>query len=552
MSTDRTTINSFAVCNADMGNDVLDDNNNSSSNEQRTQHDDNDRGDDIIINDAPFEWLTNFQSLMHLVSPSRIVFGESSLDSSTSLKNGISSKLYSHQHHPSLSTSNGIIKLNALHVGCGTSTCGEEMLDIQECLATNTSDSVSSNNNMNNKADVQQRREVVYHLQYGHVVNVDVDKDALEVMERRWTTTQHIMKSKKQLKERKMEVRRIEWRYLDFNDESSCRSALDPIYEAATTAAATTDRPNNKEVSGGYFDLVFDKSTLDCLLCSETDVVAGFLCEVYRALRVPSICSSTATDLDGTPSCCHENSAGDTTASSSIPSSWGGIYVLISFHPVDFIEQILTQLPGAEWDVVHEVVKRRVGSIGKAGKDGGVTDNEAVDGNNDHDGSNLHVEEVVATKSHFAWSSGTFQPDDNYRKTVNVFTCRRKRNTPTSPYILDRELVRRYIEKCCNDWYQTTNPMVTVQREGQLRLDFLNATRNGPSPHSTKNEDGAVLDLKQCYSILFTEAEKEHLTYEYFIEDWEAYCKRRESQKDALSREGMTVDIALDFLREMQ
>eukprot|EP00970_Alexandrium_tamarense_P002617 scaffold367_cov202-Alexandrium_tamarense.AAC.29 len=313
MSTDRTTINSFAVCNADMGNDVLDDNNNSSSssNEQRTQHDDNDRGDDIIINDAPFEWLTNFQSLMHLVSPSRIVFGESSLDSSTSLKNGITSKLYSHQHHPSLSTSNGIINLNALHVGCGTSTCGEEMLDIQECIATNTSDSVSSNNNMNNKADVQQRREVVYHLQYGHV--------------------------------------------------------------------------------------------------------------------------------------------------------------------------ILTQLPGAEWDVVHEVVKRRVGSIGKAGKDGGVIDNEAVDGNNDHDGSNLHVEEVVATKSHFAWSSGTFQPDDNYRKTVNVFTCRRKHNTPTSPYILDRELVRRYIEKY-----------------------------------------------------------------------WEAYCERRESQKDALSREGMTVDIALDFLREMQ
>ena len=52
---------------------------------------------------------------------------------------------------------------------------------------------------------------------------------------------------------------------------------------------------------GGCFDLVLDKSTLDCLLCAETSVVAQFLCEVYRALRIPtsdfSECNSSGRNI---------------------------------------------------------------------------------------------------------------------------------------------------------------------------------------------------------------------------------------------------------------
>ena len=93
--------------------------------------------------------------------------------------------------------------------------------------------------------------------------------------------------------------------------------------------------------------------------------------------------------------------------------------------------------------------------------------------------------------------------------------------------------------------------MVTPQRETLLRELFLKQTSLTLTP--------TTLDLKQCYDILFTEAEKEHLTYDFFLEDWVTYCEQQHGGSDKVgvsntefSRDGMTVDVALDFLREMQ
>ena len=100
--------------------------------------------------------------------------------------------------------------------------------------------------------------------------------------------------------------------------------------------------------------------------------------------------------------------------------------------------------------------------------------------------------------------------------------------------------------------------MVTSEREKQLRIAFLEAAAATMNIKSELGEDrelvssDVVLDLKQCYEILFTDAEKEHLAYEYFLEDWEAYCERLGKGDTIHPREGMTVDIALDFLKEMQ
>ena len=422
------------------------------------------------VSGSPFEWLTNFQSLRHLLLPSFIV-GDIRPSSAESASDA-----------PTLN-------LNALHVGCGTSTVGESLLCLRE------------------------KEFGGYQLQYGHVVNVDIDQDALDVMQHRWKQrllqTQGIDN---------IELGVMDWRHLDFKSEESCRLALDPLYRSLLQRPPSN--PHND--LGGYFDLVLDKSTLDCLLCSETDVVAVFLCEVYRALKVPN------------PSPDHPH---------------GGVYVLVTFHPVEFIQQLLSGLPGAHLEITYEVIKRKADIVNTIDA---LEVEEVVSGTNQLKFEHETPKELPTVSS--AWSSGSFNPDENYRKTITVFTCRRKLN-PTQgisnqTYTLDRRLVREHVESTCDKWYQTASPMVTNEREATLREDFQKAVVSQHGAESTLNED-VLLDLKTCYELMFTEEEKQVLPYDYFIEDWEAYCQN-ESRAVEFSRQGMTIQTAIDFLQEMQ
>ena len=88
--------------------------------------------------------------------------------------------------------------------------------------------------------------------------------------------------------------------------------------------------------------------------------------------------------------------------------------------------------------------------------------------------------------------------------------------------------------------------MVTDEREKKLRFDFESAVAS-----QVKRADSSApvsLDLKTCYELLFTAEEKQVLSYDYFIEDWEAYCTNINRE----DRHRMTIDTALDFLKEMQ
>mmetsp|Transcript_21779 Transcript_21779/g.44475 ORF Transcript_21779/g.44475 Transcript_21779/m.44475 type:complete len:599 (+) Transcript_21779:153-1949(+) len=582
---------------------------------------------------APFEWLTNFRSLRHLIFPSRIIFDNHSADAASpadaqtdSEDNETESSAWIDDENDRRNT----ICLNALHVGCGTSTVGESLWNLRE---TRTIDATKGFNTVNSA--IKWRGKKV-QLRYGHVLNVDVDKEALGVMECRWNRRQsqrndvHDNKGSKfyatnfkSNSEIKPTIAGMEWSHLDFGDESSCRSALDPIYsrlhhrrenyqenidettanlstsmlieddaktatsyatiekEDWATTAKTTPALNSRISSlrdrGGYFDLVLDKSTLDCLLCSETEVVTGLLCEVYRALRVPGV---------------HFNNKKVIT-SDAIDGSldWGGVYVLVTFHPKEFIEKLLVDLPGAEWDVVHEVVTREVEDIvygSRSSKcNGARSESEATSESQKFIKSNSREHHLndTADSSSSAWATGTFQPDENYRRNVNVFTCRRRRcfkhqNQPSLLFTLDREKVRRHIEQTCDEWYRQTNPMVTAQREEEIRLAFsreLSSIADGSGERSKLASHDKMLDLNACYEILFTVAEKEHLTFEYFFEDWEAYFLERhrhlqgKNESDVenkaiehtggmgrefisvgCSKNRMTVEVALDFLREMQ
>ena len=385
------------------------------------------------------------------------------------------------------------VKLNALHVGCGTSTVGESLLLLKEhvCVFDTCLD-----------GDVPQR----YCMQYGHVVNVDIDNAALDSMQRRWK------RLFEQNNHSNNDMGQMDWRYIDFAKEETCRDALDSFYR-----------------ENGCFDLVLDKSTFDCLLCAESEAVTGLLCEVYRALRVPDKIG-TNDDVD----CDH--------------LVWGGVYVMITFHPVEFVREMLTTLPNADWMVEHEIIRREVEDIRNDGENCASAVQEIISRYDKQSECIIstgirqqqHIESDSQQTSISAWSSGTFEPNENYRRTISVFTCRRLPSNKSRPScILDHEEVRNHVEQCCNNWYKTTNPMVTNERETEISLAFANASTN----------DNGALELKQCYDILFTELEKEHLPFDYFLEDWEAYCRAHD---DVTIEDCMTLKVALDFLREMQ
>ncbi|KAL3809594.1 hypothetical protein ACHAXA_005810 [Cyclostephanos tholiformis] len=435
------------------------------------------------IIDAPFEWLTNFRSLRHLVLPSRVAFGRDPSSSSSSSSSRRTASLYGHRSTGMTSS----LSLNALH---------------------RTGDGVL--------------------LRYENVINVDNDARALDGMRRRWEGMRphRITEGRDGADDSDMNGgcsgnNNMEWIYLDFNSDEACRLAMDGVYRrlhAAKRGGSTSSCDGDE--SGGCFDLVFDKSTLDCLLCAETSVVARFLCEVYRALRVPH-------NIPPTSNC---NNRDIDTSSEFSPR--GGVYVLVSFHPAEFVKNLLMRLPGADWHVEHEVIRREVEDVTHMHGEVDVVVDEV-----DHDPSyyNAPTEQVVtATKD-----SAVLLPASN---------------------LLDCEEVRMHIEGTCDEWYQATNPMVTSEREEQLRAAFacvpvskMNTAGDdrGGEYDAELSCDGVALDLKTCYEIIFTEAEKEHLAYEHFVEDWCAYC-RRADRDGPIYHDGMTVSIALDFLREMQ
>jgi hypothetical protein len=230
----------------------------------------------------------------------------------------------------------------------------------------------------------------------------------------------------------------------------------------------------------GYFDVVLDKSTLDCTLCSD-EATAGLLCEVYTSLRPDH-----------------------------------GVYVVISFHHVDMLLPLLRDCPGTDWIVTHHIIRREVeDTIGKNAEKKRLIHSEPEPRLDKNEGT--------------AWSTGSFQPTEEYRRTVNVMICQRQAHGEVE---LDREKVRLHIHETNDEWFRQTNPMLTRTRHDELQRMFQDRS----------------LGIRMCYSVLFTAAEREHLTYDYFLEDWSAFMENRPN----LTRETMSFETAVEFLKEMQ
>jgi hypothetical protein len=327
----------------------------------------------------------------------------------------------------------------ALHVGCGTSILGEWLSD---------------------------------RFGFDWVANMDINPHALAWLQARW--------EKRQQKQ-------------PCHDSTVLSSSLQVQDQPKQTIHCVDIAVDSiSDIPSGGMDLVMDKSTLDCGLCTG-EMTIGLLREVYRCLRDD-----------------------------------GGIYLVISFHHVDFILPLLQNCPGAKWKVTTTTIRRQVEDL--------VTNRPLTTATTEPP---VELISADCIKNRTTWSSsGLFQPDDHYHDTVNVFVCQRYCNDDddgsVSKFHLDYDAVSRHVRTTCDQWFQTHNPLLTPERVAELQRRF----RDHPT----------IPSLEECYDILFHQEEKEHLSYLFFLEDWNAFRATRLH----LPKDSMTWETARDFLQEMQ
>ena len=437
---------------------------------------------------VPFEWLTNFASLSTLLNPSNLFpntdndhnedFSQATFTSTSSKTHKTADKDENYSSKMKNNKNNNMRKLKVLHIGCGSSTLGENLMRRYE--------------------------------EYNTVINVDNDDSVLNSMNRRWNRLLEKWNSNKEGK--------CLWKHLDFNHVDI--DDLDPNGEDIENTGFKL------QLKRHTYDLVLDKSTLDCALCSG-DASSGLIYNAYNSLK---------------------------------PN--GGVYFVISFHHVDLILPMLKDCPGLDWEVRHFIVPRKVDSPSDIDLQ---NKSYTIDSANDQ----CNFEELSLTsptvkvdasgEQQQSWSNaeGTFQPNESYGKFVNVFICKRfkcQQNNDFSSCVLDRDAMRHHIHDCNDLHYKNHNPMVTHVRKEQIKKRFLEQLtleeKSIDECDCADKLENEKLELRVCYEILFTEAEKEHLTFDYFLEDYEAFSKEHSSIQD--NANGMTLTQAIVFLETMQ
>jgi hypothetical protein len=398
----------------------------------------------------PFEWLTSPDSLATLIKEH--VFFE--VNKKNDNQGDSSSSAPAHNFR------------QALHVGCGSSTAGEFL---------------------------------VQSMGFSKVVNVDRDYEAMKLMQERWLAIAADDVDKDGATTSQSLVSKIEFRIMDFTKESL---------------------PSNYINS---FDLVLDKSTLDCTLCSDT-ATAALLVQVYQTLKVN-----------------------------------GGVYLVISFHDVDLLLPLLRDLPGAQWTVEHTTMDRQVEQLS-------VTE-KCVSTQLQRQGASSVVDTTTSSPS---------SPSHHYPKPLNVMIARRSfqqneinddvvhRDNVIANSTLEFEAVYEHVHRVNDQWFRVQQPLLTPKRIQELKEAFRGGARNDDDDdddddernvdiNPTKSQD---IPLEKAFCILFTDAERELLTFDHFLEDWEAFVEKKGLSGNTYANEHrtrtMTYETAVDFLTEMQ
>lgn len=237
------------------------------------------------------------------------------------------------------------------------------------------------------------------------------------------------------------------------------------------TVDFTSDRLHWED---GSFDLAVDKSTLDCLLCNDK-AAAGLLAEVYRVLKP------------------------------------GGCYLVVSFHQKEFLHPLFANLPGADWNVSSAVMNREVEDLIRSSRETTI-----------RNGRESKYNSLGSVKEDF---------DPEYRRTLNVFQCR-KNLIATTAGKLDLDSAYRHVHDTNDRWFREANPLLSENRIQEIHAAFC----------------GKLLGLFDAYSIIFTEVEREHLEYEGFLDDWNTFLQSHPN----VEANRMSSDVAIAFLDEMQ
>ena len=407
----------------------------------------------------PFEWLTSPESIGGFIQ--EYVIGDSSEnnDIDNDQKDSID-----------LPFSN----LRALHIGCGSSTVGEYL---------------------------------IRKLGFSKVVNVDKDVESMEGMAERWSELKTYSDEKKDAAARQHsgnDKRQEEGTLvppstvLHANDDLDSSSLLERIqrYDRMEFWCMDYTSESLPEDYSDSFDLVVDKSTLDCTLCSDCSATASFLTEIYRTLRMD-----------------------------------GGVYLVISFHELDLILPLLRDLPGAQWTVTHTTMERQVECLvyNASGR-------------------------FVACPTDTSFSDAESTEEQNPRKPLNVLIARRyalKENSvdgfcePSTN--LSLESVVQHVQDVNDRWFQDEQPLLTDSRIEDLRKAF------STEKSDQCEEKSKYLSLENAYEVIFTQAEREHLTYDHFLEDWEAFCEDRgQGVLSGGNGNHVNFDLALNFLKANQ
>ena len=447
----------------------------------------------------PFEWLTSPESIGGFVREHVLLLGKDAKDfvdrngNDNQNNNAGDASVDTDRHPPPSNYSPPSRSLKAMHIGCGSSTVGEYL---------------------------------VQELGFETVANVDCDRETLQGMEERWKEMNNSRKS--QTEQEAVTAEEEEYRIPTIVTQSqSSRSSSSGNMEFWCLDYTRERLP---DCYANMFDLVVDKSTLDCTLCSDCASTASFLMEIYRTLK------ANVNDDDGAN---------------------GGVYLVISFHELDLILPLVKDLPGAHWTVTHSTMERQVECVvnnarGYSGSNGSSSNNRTILRNDEN------YEETAANTT----SGGG-------RKPLNVLIARRLPNREESSPELEFDDVVRHVQEVNDRWFQEEQPLLTEERVRDLRRAFTSCEEHGekkvdtalaletttattPIPIRSK-----LLSLEEAYEVIFTQAEREHLTFEHFLEDWEAFreggiqgrCDLQNSDGNNHNhQQGMDYDLAIRFL----
>jgi len=510
--------------------DLLSSSTSSKSEEEEEEEEDDQSSRWYYEFQGPFEWLTNFNTLASMLDPQYL----------------FPPRIHHQPHVSSSSTlydSHKSSNLYVLHIGAGTSTVGEDLLE-------------------------------TYPTYYSLAINVDKDRSALMGMKQRYQKLKNVQVSLSDTASPYMTTAApgVSWHYFDFrtplktiqyynpstnisymfhsplqqilyntiytelakedNKKPMNHSYTDSIESFSTesvkqchtmihaddsalstlTSLDTSPRMDKDFHSNVYYDLIVDKGTLDCALTQESeeegeeevyhDSVTHLLCHVHAALRPPP--SKPCDQSSATGHYCNYQ---------------GGVYVCISLHPKDFLLPLLQNLPKVDWYVEYHSL------------DDGI--------NESHNNKNY-----------------------NHKATApSVFICRKvcyrcnmlwtQREGIATRTVLDFQQVQSYVTQFIHQYFTQIHPTITCEREDMIRESFHHYDSCHPNDlrHQSMNptmEGRVPVDIG--YTFLLTDEERECILLDEFINLWTKYCKTY----GIIHVTSMSIDEALTFIKTLQ